>query len=86
MTSFKQQNLSDEVWAIPVKTLVKEHGLSDVGLRKIGIALDIPLPPRGYWQKLAAGKMIPKLPLHETSIATYVALADEVQGRKIYRS
>ena len=88
-TSFERQKLFDEVWATPVKTLAKEHGLSDVGLRKICIALDIPMPPRGYWQKLAAGKTIPKPPLHKTAVATtytratYVALVDEVLEERV---
>lgn len=29
--------------------------------------MDVPLPPRGYWAKLAAGKAVPKPPLHETN-------------------
>lgn len=69
-TSFERQKLFDEVWAIPVTKLAKTYGLSDVGLRKICTTLDVPLPPRGYWQKLAAGKTIPKPPLHKTSVPT----------------
>jgi len=83
-TSFERQKLFDEVWATPVSKLAKAYGLSDVGLRKICVALDVPLPPRGYWQKLAAGKRIPKPALHETTVKTtyarsmYVAEVDEV--------
>lgn len=69
-TTFERQNLFDEVWATPVTTLAKSNGLSDVGLRKICLALDVPLPPRGYWVKLAAGKSIPKPLLHKTSLPT----------------
>ena len=58
-TSFEREKLFDEVWSTPVTKLAKGYGLSDVGLRKICLALDVPLPPRGYWQKLAAGKKIP---------------------------
>lgn len=69
-TSFERQKLFDEVWTTPVTKLAKEYSLSDVGLRKICVALDVPLPPRGYWAKLAAGKTIPKPPLHKTSVPT----------------
>jgi hypothetical protein len=69
-TRFERQKLFDEVWSKPVTTLAKRHGLSDVGLRKICLALDVPLPPRGYWAKLAVGKAIPKPPLHETTLPT----------------
>jgi len=69
-TTFERQKLFDEVWATPVTKLAKDYGLSDVGLRKICIALDIPMPPRGYWAKLAAGKKISKPRLHETTAPT----------------
>jgi len=36
----------------------------------IYVALDVPLPPRGHWAKLAAGKTIPKPALHETKLPT----------------
>lgn len=88
-TAFERQNLFDEVWATPVTKLAKDYGLSDVGLRKICITLDIPLPPRGYWAKLAAGKTIPKPALHETTAATtyaratYAAQVDEVLEERV---
>ena len=69
-TTFERQKLFDEVWSTPVTKLAKSYGLSDVGLRKICVALDVPLPPRGYWAKLAAGKAIPKPALHETKLPT----------------
>lgn len=50
--------------------LAKAYGLSDVGLRKICVALDVPLPPRGYWTKLAAGRTIPMPALPETKLPT----------------
>lgn len=67
---FERQKLFDEVWATPVTTLATKYGLSDVGLRKICMTLDIPMPPRGHWAKLAAGKSPPKPPLHETAAPT----------------
>lgn len=59
-TTFERKKLFDEIWATPVSKLAMGYELSGVGLRKICLALDVPLPPRGYWQKLAAGKKIPK--------------------------
>lgn len=79
-TSFERQKLFDEVWATSVKTLAKEYGLSDVGLRKICVTLDVPMPPRGYWAKFAAGKSIPKPVLHETTVpTTYVRVINVVE-------
>jgi len=69
-TTFERQKLFVEVWATPVTKLAKEYGLSDVGLRKICVSLDVPLPPRGYWAKLAAGKKMPKPELRATTLPT----------------
>lgn len=68
--SFEREKLFDEVWATPVTSLAKKYGLSDVGLRKICVTLDVPLPPRGHWAKLAAGKSVPKPELRETTART----------------
>jgi hypothetical protein len=82
-TRFEREKLFDEVWAKPMTKLAKAYGLSDVGLRKICVALDVPLPPRGYWAKLAAGKTSPKPALHKTAVPTtyaremFVAEVDE---------
>jgi hypothetical protein len=39
------------------------YGLSDVGLVKICTKLGIPVPPRGYWAKVKAGRPTRKTPL-----------------------
>jgi hypothetical protein len=91
-TRFEREKLFDEVWTTPVTTLAKGYGLSDVGLRKICLALDVPLPPRGYWQKLAAGKRTPKPALHETTVKTtyaramYVVEVDEVLEERVAKA
>lgn len=78
--SFERQKLFDEVWATPVTTLAKKYALSDVGLRKICVTLDVPLPPRGHWAKVAAGKSVPKPALRETTaLTTYERMVRVVQ-------
>jgi hypothetical protein len=87
--SFERQKLFDEVWATPVTGLAKKYGLSDVGLRKICVTLDVPLPPRGHWAKLAAGKSVPKPALHETIVPTtyermvHVVQVDDVLEKRV---
>jgi hypothetical protein len=54
-----RQELYDRVWAEPVDTLTKEYGLSNVGLGKACRRHDIPVPPRGYWARKAAGQRVP---------------------------
>lgn len=62
-TTFERESLYREVWAEPVRSVAKRYGLSDVGLRKICGKLGMPLPPLGYWAKLAVGKQPRVTPL-----------------------
>lgn len=49
-------DLYERVWAQPVAQLAPAWGISDVGLAKACRRLQVPLPPRGYWAKVRAGK------------------------------
>jgi len=60
-----RRELYDLVWSQPMLTLSKKYSISDVGLRKICIRMNIPLPDAGHWQKLqfkkrATIKALPK--------------------------
>lgn len=86
--TIERQKLFDQIWAEPMTKVAKVYAMSDVGLRKICVALDVPLPPRGYWAKLAAGKAPTKPTLHPTKVATtyarsqYVARVDETMEER----
>ena len=54
----ERQKLYDEVWSTPMSRLAERYGISDVGLAKICKKLRIPVPGRGYWQKIKSGKKI----------------------------
>ena len=56
MVVLEREPLYREVWAEPVRAVAQRYDLSDVGLRKICQKLGVPLPPLGYWAKVAAGK------------------------------
>lgn len=58
-----REALYQEVWADPVTVVAERYGLSDVGLAKICRKLAIPLPSRGYWAKVKAGRVMKKVPL-----------------------
>ena len=51
-----REQLFDLVWSAPVTKVAPTLGLSDVGLAKRCKRETIPLPPRGYWAKHAAGR------------------------------
>jgi hypothetical protein len=59
-----RQALYELAWSEPIDALAKKLSLSGRGLAKICIAADIPVPPRGYWAKKQAGKLVsrPALP------------------------
>jgi hypothetical protein len=77
-----RETLYDEVWTEPVSVVALRYGLSDVGLAKICRALAIPLPSRGYWAKVKAGRIMRRAPLPnleqgERRIASLVKLPPE---------
>ncbi|WP_211608648.1 hypothetical protein [Paraburkholderia haematera] len=60
---FTRQQLYDLVWAGPMTTQAKSLGISGVGLAKACRRSNIPVPPRGYWARLAAGQRVARTPL-----------------------
>ena len=64
---YERAKLYEEVWVEAVTTVAKRYGISDVALRKICRKLAVPLPPLGYWAKIAAGKKLPTPPLPKHS-------------------
>ena len=60
-----RQKLFERVWTVPVETSATEWGLSGRGLAKACKRLRIPVPPRGYWARVAAGQRPsrPRLPV-----------------------
>lgn len=55
---FTRKELYDLVWSTPLSSLARKYNISDNGLRKICLKMDIPLPETGYWQKLRYGKKV----------------------------
>lgn len=64
-----------EVWRTPLIKLAPAYGLSDNGLRKICKKLNVPLPPQGHWNRVAAGRTVmPPPPLPNAFAAASVSL------------
>jgi len=66
LVSLSREELYQKVWSKPVRSVARELGISGRGLAGIRIRFEIPVPPRGYWAKLAAGKPAPEIPLPST--------------------
>ena len=58
-----REELYEKVWAAPLRTIAREYGLSDVGLKKICTRHNIPTPGLGYWAKVESGKRVTRIPL-----------------------
>lgn len=73
---FSRQELYDLVWAEPMTLVAKRLGLSGRGLAKACARGDIPVPERGYWQKLEAGQKVasPKLPVRREGVPETVRI------------
>lgn len=63
MVEVTREQLYERVWSEPAVKLAKEFGVSGPGLAKACRKHGIPVPERGYWARLAAGKRVSKRPL-----------------------
>lgn len=61
-TRIRRTELFAKVWEKPVLKVARDLGISDVALHKICRKHDIPVPPRGHWAKVAAGKRVSRPP------------------------
>lgn len=62
-----------------MRTVAERFGISDVGLKKHCVAAGIPVPERGYWAKLAAGKRVEAqaLPPRDPGASEYVTFGGD---------
>jgi hypothetical protein len=72
-----RQELFELVWSMPMTKLSKQFELSDVGLRKICIKNQIPLPPQGHWTRKQFGKEDPTPDLPKKNFNPTIKLNDE---------
>ncbi|RYE59270.1 MAG: hypothetical protein EOP48_01405 [Sphingobacteriales bacterium] len=61
--TFTRKELYELVWQTPFTTLSQKYDISDNGLRKTCVRLNIPYPKKGHWQKVQFGKKNPRTPL-----------------------
>lgn len=72
--------LYELVWSEPLLALSKRYVISDVGLRKICLRMNVPLPQAGYWNKVKAGKKVSvkELPVdHNADLEVILAFRSE---------
>lgn len=64
----KRSELYAKVWAAPVRALAQEVGLSDTRVATICKKHGVPLPARGHWAKVAAGRIVDSTPLPQPEV------------------
>ena len=69
--SLSREQLYELVWSMPMQRIAKEVGISDVAIAKHCRNLGIPVPRRGYWNKLHAGKTVARTPLPPRDLGTH---------------
>lgn len=55
-TSLTRRELYDLVWSKPISKLVEHFGVSGVAIAKACSRAHVPVPPRGWWARRAAGQ------------------------------
>jgi hypothetical protein len=76
MSVVKREELYALVWAEPATKVAKRFGISSVALGKAARKAGIPMPPRGYWEKLRYGRKpkrstLPKMRLGQDALVRF---------------
>ena len=82
MPTLTREALYNLVWTDPVRTVAATFGISDVWLKKVCAGANVPVPQRGYWAKLQAGKPVVrvKLPPREPGAPQTFSIAKETHN------
>lgn len=60
---YDRETLYAQVWAEPVYKVAERYGVTDKAIAKACKKMHIPVPERGYWNKVNAGQALAKPPL-----------------------
>ncbi|MFZ1745307.1 MAG: hypothetical protein WAU17_05255 [Nitrospirales bacterium] len=82
----ERNDLYHQVWAMPMNKLAQKFGISDVALAKTCRKANIPIPGRGYWAKIAAGRRMKPAPLPDLPIPSSNKISIGVQKFRYLRA
>jgi hypothetical protein len=69
MSRYNREELYEAAWEVPMLKLAKRYGVSNEALGKTCRKLHVPVPGRGYWNRITANKSVaPKPPLPKVQI------------------
>lgn len=76
-TIHNREELYELVWSMPVFKFAEQYGVSGRGFAKMCAGYAVPVPPRGYWAKVAAGKNVKKTRLKKGSTKVFYPIRPE---------
>jgi len=82
---FTRKQLFDLVWSQPMTNAASTFGFSDVWLKKVCRKHGIPVPGRGYWRRIEAGKRSRKPPprAHKDEESISITVHGKVKERSV---
>jgi hypothetical protein len=63
--TLNRKQLYEKVWSVPIKELCQQFDIDENGLVKICNRLNVPVPEKSHWKRIAASKRSDILPLPE---------------------
>ena len=67
----QREELYQKVWEKPISEAAKDEHIADATFRNRCKKLEVPIPDRGYWAKLKAGKHVYKKELHPMTLPDF---------------
>lgn len=82
MVTITRKDLYEKVWGSPTTELSEVLGISDVAIAKLCKKLNVPKPPRGYWEKIKYGHRVsrPPLPPADSDIPEQVTIRSTLRN------
>src|SRR5436190_18055423 len=83
--SFTRKELYERIWSTPVNDLCDQIDIDTMGLEAICRRLNVPMPEKTYWKKMADGKKVTGIPLPEKPLGTETVTFFERNEEKLLR-
>lgn len=67
LAELSRDDLFERVWKKPLDDVAEDLGVSRNVLRSRCLKMEVPIPPRGHWSKVASGKRVKRPKLERAS-------------------
>src|SRR5205809_2758598 len=83
--TFNRKELYEKIWSTPVKEFCDQIDIDPYSLERICGRLNVPMPERTHWKRVAEGKKVVLTPLPEKSKGTETVTFIERNDKKLER-